>query len=96
MSVSEIVVSRITPDEPMSFDVTVREGASETQHIVSLSKRDCARLCEGAPEKLIRAAFLFLLDREQKEDILERFDVSVIARYFPDFDNKIGAYLESE
>lgn len=96
MSVTEILVNRITADEPMVFDVTLREGAGETRHIVSLSHAQCGRLCEGAPEKLVRAAVQFLLDREAKEEIMERFDVSVISRYFPEFEQKVGSYLDAE
>ena len=34
-------------------------------------------------------AELQLLEREPKESILGRFDVSVIGRYFPDFESAI-------
>lgn len=47
----------------------------------------------ASPEDCIRAAFAFLLDREPKESILSRFDVTVISRYFPEFDAEIGRYL---
>jgi len=35
----------------------------------------------------------FLLDREPKESILGAFDISVIRRYFPEFDEAFPAYL---
>ena len=35
----------------------------------------------------------FLLDREPKELILGAFDMSVIRRYFPDFDAAFPRYL---
>ena len=35
----------------------------------------------------------FLLDREPKESILGAFDISVIRRYFPDFDDAFPRYL---
>ncbi len=37
--------------------------------------------------------FGFLLDREPKESILGRFDVTVIARYFPEFERELPNYL---
>jgi hypothetical protein len=43
----------------------------------------------------VRAAFAFLLDREPKEAILARFDVAVIARYFPEFERELPRYLET-
>ena len=35
----------------------------------------------------------FLLDREPKESILGAFDIRVIRRYFPDFDDAFPGYL---
>jgi hypothetical protein len=82
-----IKVMRIEGDDPLAFDVRVQEGKSETRHRVSLSAADAVRLGRGAaPEKVMEAAFRFLLDREPKESILSRFDVTVISRYFPEFD----------
>jgi hypothetical protein len=42
---------------------------------------------------MIEAAFRFLLAREPKESILSRFDVIVISRYFPDFEERLADYL---
>lgn len=82
--------------DPLRFDVCVREGKSETRHRVTLSTADAARLGRGAPaEETIAAAFRFLLDREPKESIFAGFDVSVISRYFPQFEKEIGAYLSN-
>jgi hypothetical protein len=74
------------------FEVIVREGASETRHEVSVSPADLARF-GGDGTALMRAAFAFLLDREPKEAILSRFDLSVIARYFPEFERELPRYL---
>jgi len=35
----------------------------------------------------------FVLDREPKEAILGAFDIAVIRRYFPEFDEAFPAYL---
>jgi hypothetical protein len=53
------------------------------------------RLTDGkhTPERCIEAAFRFLLDREPKESILGRFDVTVISRYFPEFERELPRYL---
>ena len=45
------------------------------------------------PERCLEAAFRFLLDREPKESILGRFDVTVISRYFPEFERELPHYL---
>ena len=90
-----IEVTRGAGADPLHFAVVVREGPSESRHQVTMAAADCARLAGGhAPEAVIEAAFRFLLDRESKESILARFDVSVIARYFPEFERALQSYLE--
>ncbi len=81
--------------DPLGFEVVVREGKGETRHQVTVSRETCERLTAGKhmPERLIEAAFRFLLDREPKESILGRFDVTVIARYFPEFERELPKYL---
>lgn len=86
---AEITVER-TDAEHLRFRVTVREGASVTEHDVTLSADDLARLGGGRePEGFVRACFAFLLEREPKESILRSFDVSAIGRYFPEFEDLI-------
>jgi hypothetical protein len=90
-----IEVRRTNDGEPMAFEVVVRQGEGETRHQVTMDDRTCARLAPGgqAPEKVIDAAFRFLLDREPKEAILGRFDVTIISRYFPGFERQLPRYL---
>lgn len=91
---ADVCVTRTGAGDPLGFDVCVREGKSETRHRVTLSQRDYLRLSGGAPaEGVIEAAFRFLLAREPKESILASFDVSVIARYFPEFEERLPDYL---
>jgi hypothetical protein len=79
--------------DPLRFTVLVREGQGETRHAVTLAAADFSRLGNGAaPEQIIEAAFAFLLEREPKESILSRFDLSVIARYFPEFERELAGY----
>lgn len=77
--------------ERITLRVRVKEGSSETTHEVTVARGDLARLGrtgESAPDFVTRC-FGFLLAREPKESILSRFDVSVIARYFPEFEREI-------
>jgi hypothetical protein len=78
-----------------SFEVVVREGKGESHHHVTMSREMCERLTGGThtPERCLEAAFRFLLDREPKESILGRFDVTVISRYFPEFEREMPRYL---
>lgn len=73
------------------FRVCVTEAGSESSHQVTLDPKDYARLAAGAvePQELIRRSFEFLLEREPKESILGRFDLSVIGRYFPEYEREI-------
>ena len=75
----------------MRFDVNVREGDTTTEHQVTVSETDLERLGGGrSPEAFVRDCFAFLLEREPKESILPTFDVSVIGRYFPEFERTIS------
>ena len=90
-----IEVERTAEGDPMGFAVTVREPKGQTSHQVSMSQQTWQRLSGGTypPEQCIDAAFRFLLDREPKESILQRFDVTLIARYFPSFERDLPDYL---
>ena len=90
-----IEVRRTGDGDPLGFEVLVREGKGETRHQVTMSRETCERLSGGKhmPERLIEAAFFFLLDREPKESILGHFDVTIIVRYFPEFERELPKYL---
>jgi hypothetical protein len=90
-----IEIRRTGEGDPLAFEVVVREGESESHHQVTMTGATCKRLAGGkhAPERLIEAAFSFLLDREPKESILGRFDVTIISRYFPEFERELPKYL---
>ena len=89
-AVAEITVTGEPAAEPMRFEVTVRADGSSTEHDVTLSGPLFERLASGrSPEDFIRGCFEFLLEREPKESILRSFDVSVIGRYFPEFEQII-------
>jgi hypothetical protein len=73
------------------FRVRVIEAGSESTHQVTLEPKDCASLAgaTAGAEELSRKSFQFLLEREPKESILSRFDLSVISRYFPEYEREI-------
>ncbi|HEX2483534.1 MAG TPA: hypothetical protein VHQ69_16780 [Methylomirabilota bacterium] len=90
-----IEVRRTGEGGPLEFEVVVREGKGETRHDVTMAQETSDRLTVGkhTPERCLEAAFRFLLDREPKESILSRFDVTVISRYFPEFERELPRYL---
>jgi hypothetical protein len=73
------------------FRVRITESGTETTHDVTVTPNDYTRLTNGKvePEELVRRSFEFLLEREPKESILTRFDLSLIGRYFPEYEREI-------
>jgi hypothetical protein len=71
--------------------VTVGGPGAATVHEVSVAAEDLARLAPGDadPSDLVARSFAFLLAREPKTSILRRFDLPVIARYFPEYEREI-------
>jgi hypothetical protein len=88
----KIEIEKLTDAE---YGVRLVEGASVSTHRVTLKPEDFRRLAAGkaTPEELVRRSFEFLLEREPKESILARFDITVIARYFPEYETEIARRL---
>ncbi|MGH2820755.1 MAG: hypothetical protein ACRDJ5_08880 [Actinomycetota bacterium] len=86
-----IEVRRTGGEDPLSFSVRLEDSGGGTDHDVTASGSDVARLSRPseAPEAFITRCFEFLLQREPKESILRSFDISVIGGYFPDFEERI-------
>ena len=92
---TDISVSRSDTLDGWMLTVLVSEGNSTTEHRVELSRDYHVKLTQGCatPEQLVEASFRFLLEREPKESILRSFELPVIARYFSDYERRIGDYL---
>jgi hypothetical protein len=86
---------RVEKEGEGKFRVTVSEGPSRSAHSVSLAREYYEKLTGGkiAADELVRRSFEFLLEREPKESILGRFDLSVIARYFPEYEREVRKQL---
>ncbi len=84
----------IKPIDAHSFEVKI-QGSNATTHIVSVTPEYAQRLVGGKipTETLIKKSFEFLLERESNTSILRSFDLSVIARYFPEYERTIGKML---
>jgi hypothetical protein len=90
---AKIQVEKVREEE---YAVTVEDGGGRTTHQVILSAAYHQKLAGGtvAAEELVRRSFEFLLEREPKESILTRFELSVIGRYFPEYEREIRRRLE--
>jgi hypothetical protein len=71
-------------------DVTVDQSGRRTRHAVTVRRADLERWANGTAredvESLVAKSFDFLLEREPPSAILSTFDLSVIQRYFADYD----------
>lgn len=92
---ADIQVETTQREDSYEFQVTVREGQTETRHRVTLRVADYEDLVgdKASPEALVRESFQFLLERESKESILRSFDLMVIGRYFPEYRRTIAKRL---
>ncbi len=77
------------------FEVTVTDTTTTT-HDVTLQAAYYEKLTGGRATRaaLIEASFEFLLEREPNTSIMRRFDLTVISRYFSDYESVIGKMLE--
>ena len=91
-----ISVRQTVTQPKLEFAVEVRDARGSSRHTVTLDPALLARLTAGrrvGGEAFVEAVFEFLLEREPKESIMSRFDVSIVSRYFPEFETAIGSYL---
>ena len=84
-----MVKAQVLRDEAKQVVLTVQVDGTDFE--VTTSKSDLARLGRPGEDAIhfVERCFSFLLEREPKESILRQFDVSVIARYFPEFEVEI-------
>ena len=73
-----------------TYQVTVQQ-VSTTKHEVTVTDEYYTKLTSGkiTKEALLKRSFEFLLKRESNTMILSRFDLPVIGRYFPEYENEI-------
>ena len=78
--------------------VIVSDRNSQAVHLVTVEKAYLARLTESpiSVEILVQRSFEFLLKREPKESILRKFNLSVISRYFPEYEREISQTLRNK
>ena len=71
---------------PNVFDVTIYSN-TETNHQVTISDNFITeyQIKNLTKKEIIEQSFLFLLKRESNTSILRKFDIEVIANYFPEY-----------
>ncbi len=75
-----------------TYQVTV-SAQTTTMHMVTVQADYAQKLTNGriSNTELLKKSFEFLLQRESNTSILRSFDLSVISRYFPEFEREIKA-----
>ena len=68
-------------------------GASSSSYVIVSRDALDGLAPGGAPERLARASFGFLLEREPRSSILRRFELLEIGRYFPEYPDEIQRRL---
>lgn len=87
----------VTERSKSLYEVRVAARGTITTHEVSVDQDTVAGLAPGrSTEAVIEASFRFLLDREPQESILSSFDLQIINRYFPDYEEQLGSYLPAD
>ena len=88
-----IVECRATEDG-WHCTVTLGDDANATTHEVQVDRDALDDLAPGAPpEELVRASFVFLLEREPREAIMRSFELPIIGRFFGDYRDEIRQRL---
>ena len=71
---------------PNAFDVTIYSN-TETNHQVTISDNFVTeyQIKNLTKKEILEQSFIFLLERESNTSILRKFDIEVIANYFPEY-----------
>ena len=85
------ITTEVDGNHCWEYEVSVAESKNSFDFKVTLSWSDYDLWCHGrvAPQRVVQAAFEFLLSRENASSILSKFDCSVIRRYFPEVDREL-------
>ena len=76
------------------FEITVNSKLI-TKHTVLLTDEyhDILTKKKISKKKLLKYSFQFLLERESNTSILSSFELNIISKYFPEYENEIKKIL---
>ena len=81
------------PGSGFTFDVIVRDLRGGHRVTIEANEVQSWAKIGAEPSRCVEAVMRFLLHREPKESILSAFDMRVVRRYFPEFDDAFPRYL---
>jgi hypothetical protein len=77
--------------------VSIDDGRGTSTHDVTVATENATDLAAAADqsdvERLVYETIAFLLEREPEESILRSFDITVVSRYFPEYEAEIRSRL---
>ena len=75
------------------FEITLNKKLT-TKHTVLLTNEYHNILTKKkiSKKKLLEYSFQFLLDRESNTSILSSFELNIISKYFPEYENEIKKF----
>ena len=78
------------------YEVIVN-SKSKTRHVVTISDKDYLDLTNKkvTKEELLKFSFNFLLERESNTSILSSFELRLISKYFPEYENSVKNWCKS-
>tara|TARA_B100000579_G_C22816980_1_gene848450 strand:- start:420 stop:689 length:270 start_codon:yes stop_codon:yes gene_type:complete len=78
------------------YEVVVN-SESKTTHVVTISDKDYLDLTNKkvTKEELLKFSFNFLLERESNTSILSSFELRLISKYFPEYENSVKNWCKS-
>jgi hypothetical protein len=93
---AKIEIQKVEEFPESKFEVTVH-GNPVSKHEVTFTREYYEKLTSGAvtAEALVETSFKFLLAREPNTSILSAFDLTVISRYFPEYEREIKSKLRT-
>lgn len=93
-TVTEPIVSCSPTEGGWHCTVVLGDDPGATTHEVQVDREVLDDLAPGAtPEELVRASFVFLLEREPREAVMRSFELPIIGRFFGDFPDEIRRRL---
>jgi len=87
---AQIEIKKLEGFPESRFEVTVR-GNRVTKHTVTLTESYYTELTSGviSAQELVEKSFEYLLAREPNTSILSEFNLTVISRYFPGYEQEM-------
>jgi hypothetical protein len=94
---TRIEVTCVPTSAGWQCEALVDDGDTSGRHVVTVAAEDADRLAAAhdrvGAERLVDETFAFLLERESRASILPTFDLTVVSRYFPEYDAEIAHRL---